>query len=211
MQRADLQPLIHPSSNTGRLEFNPATKHGITQSRSPPTGPNRSERGLRVNAGAGRYGDRAHSAGTGLSRFKPLDFFWSLQMGTGESKAEVVFLPVLLGGGRPPPYRPLVRQLRSPQREGERRDHLRNRRPPDLHVPGDNEPHEHSASALKTSLNWERSINEPKHLQGDQSKCCSSSPGCFHQSRPIGGKGESRRSINYATQITIRPPHADWK
>lgn len=57
MQRADLQPLIHPSSNTGRLEFNPATKHGITRSRSPPTGPGRAERGLQVNAGAGRYGD----------------------------------------------------------------------------------------------------------------------------------------------------------
>lgn len=57
VQRADLQPLIHPSSNTGRLEFNPATKHGITRSRSPPTGPSRAERGLQVNAGAGRYGD----------------------------------------------------------------------------------------------------------------------------------------------------------
>lgn len=38
----------HPSSNTGRLDFNPAAKHGITQSLPPPTRSSRSECGLQV-------------------------------------------------------------------------------------------------------------------------------------------------------------------
>lgn len=131
---------------------------------------------MQVNAGAGRYGDWVHSAETGPSRFKPLES--SGRCNWNQKRAErSVFLPVPLGVGRPPPSRPLIRQLRSPSGEGRRQDHshhLRNRRRLISTPPGSEE----SNPTLRF-----RPENQPqlgvKHEGAQTFTGLASSPGCL--------------------------------